>query len=90
LGSVGLDKYNMAIARLIYDGNTESGQKKLKKEFPDIAKISVSIESDCWTRYRQNINSSITAKKAAAREVKQRIRASVSDRTPPDNKRNRT
>jgi hypothetical protein len=32
--TAGLDKYNMAIARLIYDGNTESGRRKLKKEFP--------------------------------------------------------
>jgi hypothetical protein len=32
----GWDNYNLAIARLIYDGNTESGRKKLKKDFPHI------------------------------------------------------
>jgi len=36
LGSVGLDNYNLAILRLIYDGNTDSGRKKLKKEFPQM------------------------------------------------------
>ena len=30
----GWDNYNLAIARLIYDGNTESGRKKLKKRLP--------------------------------------------------------
>jgi hypothetical protein len=32
----GLDNYNKAIARLIYDGNTESGRRKLKKDFPQM------------------------------------------------------
>lgn len=36
LGSVGLDNYNLAILRLIYDGNTDSGRKKLEKDFPDM------------------------------------------------------
>jgi hypothetical protein len=34
--SVGLDNYNLAILRLIYDGNTDSGRKKLEKDFPQM------------------------------------------------------
>jgi hypothetical protein len=45
--SVGLDKYNTAIARLIYDGNTESGRRKLKKEFPEM--------EPCFREYRKRL-----------------------------------
>jgi hypothetical protein len=45
--SVGLDKYNIAIARLIYDGNTESGRRKLKKEFPHM--------EPCFREYRKRL-----------------------------------
>jgi hypothetical protein len=30
----GLDNYNLAILRLIYDGDTKSGREKLNKDFP--------------------------------------------------------
>jgi hypothetical protein len=45
--SVGLDKYNTAIARLIYDGNPECGRKKLKKDFPHM--------EPCFREYRKRL-----------------------------------